>query len=252
MPGKKRKIITLNSSSDESNAKKNEFVQLTPQLASRLLYPNPVMFLVTQSAQGKRNVMTLSWLAPANNHGGLVFVIHKKRHSASNLSEHGNFTLCVAHSGQKELLLGCGKVSGSTVDKFDGSVPGLSTSGMNVKKSVRKTEVNAYASLAVDSSDDEDNEDSSAKAVGTSDFPSEDNLAPIDQSVASLKCSVIRMDDAADAGHWLVVAQIQDAAVSPGYWDGKCFAPTNPDLPGILTFLGSQRFGTVVPDAEES
>ena len=93
---------------------------------SRLLYPNPVCFLTTISPEGTAlNVMTISWLTAANNHGGFVFVIHKSRHSAQNLLASGRFTLSVPVVGHTRLLLAIGKCSGRTEDKFDGRIAGL-------------------------------------------------------------------------------------------------------------------------------
>jgi hypothetical protein len=59
------------------------FVHCTPAAASRILYCNPVCFLSTMlpSPCPAFNVMALSWLAPANSHGGLVFCIKKSRAS---------------------------------------------------------------------------------------------------------------------------------------------------------------------------
>jgi flavin reductase (DIM6/NTAB) family NADH-FMN oxidoreductase RutF len=246
MPAKKRKITKISSSRDPRSDKDNAFIKLDAELASRLLYPNPVVFLVTQAESGQRNVMTLSWLAPANNYGGFVFVIHKRRHSATNLTENGEFIMCIAHADQQELLLGCGKVSGSTVDKFDGSVPGLSVvKNQSAVSSTKRSGGNAFSALQEDSSDDEDAVN--AQGVGGSDTEDDLGLAPISGSIAHLKCSVIRMTDAADAGHWLVVAQINEADVDPRYWDGKCFGPTITGIPSFLSFLGSQKFGEVIP-----
>ena len=111
------------------------YVTLSAASSSRLLHPNPVCFLTTrvsgllavssQVADHKLNVMTLSWICPANNYGGFVFVIHKTRFSSSLLLEHGTFVLSVAHAGQRKLVLACGKFSGRNNDKFDGSIDNL-------------------------------------------------------------------------------------------------------------------------------
>ena len=253
MPTRKRKIITLSTATDDSGKEKTEMIPLPPDRASRLLYPNPVVFLLTESA-GRRNVMTLSWLTPANNHGGFAFVIHKRRHSASNLHVDGPFVLSVAHAGQKDLLLACGKVSGGSVDKFNGSIQGLAVDsgqdGGAMKKptSEKGGGGNMYAALMGDASDDSESEESASKALDVAlSSDSECELGSIVGSVATLKCHVVRMDNAADAGHWLIVAQIDEASVNSMYWDGQCFAPTKPELPPLLSFLGSQRFGGVGP-----
>ena len=51
------------------------FLKLEVTLATRLLYINPVCFLVTTSKDHKYNVMTLSWLTPANNHGKNILIL---------------------------------------------------------------------------------------------------------------------------------------------------------------------------------
>lgn len=217
-----------------------KFVTLTPQEASRLIYPNPVCFLTTRSSKSKLNVMTLSWLAPANNYGGFVFVIHKTRFSASCLIEKKEFMLSVASSDQIQLLLACGKVSGSTTDKFGGSIAGLA---LQKSEPSSKPVGNAYAALQDSCEDDSDNESTGIKETEL--MQKEATLIPVAGTVANMTCEVIRYSDAADAGHWLVVAQITEAHVSPYYWDGKVFEPTIRGMPGLLSFLGSQQFGVL-------
>ena len=97
------------------------FIEIEEALVSRVLYPNPVCFLTTISTDGlKRNVMTLSWITPANNYGGFVFCIHKTRHSAASIAMKKDFCLSVATSAQIDMLLAVGKQSGRNSDKFDG------------------------------------------------------------------------------------------------------------------------------------
>jgi flavin reductase (DIM6/NTAB) family NADH-FMN oxidoreductase RutF len=112
--------------------KVGRLIKLEESMFSRLLYPNPVCFLTTSSSSSRGsgtavNVMTLSWLTPANNYGGFAFVIHKTRFSAQNLLASGVFTLSVPVAFHKEILLSIGKCTGKSTNKFDGSIPGLST-----------------------------------------------------------------------------------------------------------------------------
>ena len=72
----------------------------------------------------------------------------------------------------------------------------------------------------------------------------------IEGTAAHLFCHVKSIGDAADAGHHLVVAQVERARVSKYYYDGKIFSPRDADrdgsvYPSLLTFLGSQTFGTL-------
>jgi flavin reductase (DIM6/NTAB) family NADH-FMN oxidoreductase RutF len=221
--------------------KNNMFKELTPQQASRLIYPNPVCFLTTVTPTGKLNAMTLSWLAPANNYGGLVFVIHKTRFSAACLLERKEFMLSVASAAQVDVLLECGKFTGSTKDKLDGSIAGLSA---RTASTAKQTANNAFSALQ-DSDDDSDDDAEAAKklALDADSSVGDFDLVPIAGTVATMKCKVLSHTDGADAGHWVVVAQIETAHVHPQYWDGKVFGPTNNSLPPLVSFLGSQQFG---------
>lgn len=56
------------------------------QLCSRFLYPNPVVLLsTTDENAGRDNLMTLTWLTPANNKGGFLASIRRSRFSAEML-----------------------------------------------------------------------------------------------------------------------------------------------------------------------
>lgn len=70
--------------------KPKDVVILHGNMASRLLYPNPVCLLSTY-AKHKFNVMTITWLTPINNHGGFVCSIHQQRFTATMLTENAVF-----------------------------------------------------------------------------------------------------------------------------------------------------------------
>ena len=65
-----------------------------PALVSRVLYSNPVCFLVTRTRASpeqageehrdgwRRNAMILSWLTPVNNSGDIAFSLSKHRFTA--------------------------------------------------------------------------------------------------------------------------------------------------------------------------
>jgi flavin reductase (DIM6/NTAB) family NADH-FMN oxidoreductase RutF len=179
--------------------KDEPFVKVDDNLTTRLLYPNPVCFLVTNDGT-KRNVMSLSWLAPANNYGGFVFVIHKTRYSAAAIADKKqDFVLCVATSQHIDTLVAVGKVSGNKTDKLDGvSIPNLSmvtlgnyssstVGGAVSKKNIAKK--NSYALL-----EDEDEEGGAASSSSI------DGLLAVASTVAHMRCSVISVGDAADEG----------------------------------------------------
>lgn len=52
-----------------------------------------------------------------------------------------------------------------------------------------------------------------------------------------------------DGFHCVIVARIRSAYVRSDYWNGKQFIGRDASVPPYLTFLGSQRFAYVVPEA---
>lgn len=202
--------------------------------------------------------VTLSWLTPANNYGGFVFVIHKTRFSANGIvAGSGKFTLSVAQAGLRGVLLACGKVSGRSTNKFNGkAVAGLKavTSAKlcaSNGKAKQFRACNAFSALG-DESDSSDSDDDNVDKKIDQQYELNDRsqmiAPPVQGTVAHLSCSLIQVSDAADAGHWLITAQVEDAYVHTSYWDGKCFEPKLPDLPPLVSFLGSQRFGFVTAE----
>ena len=154
------------------------------------------------------------------------------------------------------MLLACGKVSGKTTDKFNGdavsglkAVPSSKLCASN-NKDKQFTASNAFSALGNDSDSDSDDDDTDKKVDQQVELNDRSQMiaAPIQGTVAHLSCSLIQVSDAADAGHWLVTAQIEDAYVHTSYWDGRCFEPKLPDLPPLVSFLGSQRFGFIMAE----
>jgi len=241
----------------------NDYQVISKELSSRVLYPNPVCFLTTEDEKGKHNVMTISWLTAANNAGGLVCVMNKARFSANALMATKKFTLSVATEQHKEALVKIGKVSGRSVSKLD------TLSGLKLGKawdggsdasasSSKKGAGGVFANFNDDSSDDEE-EGSAAgdnsKSGGDGADQTPGYPAPIKGTAAQLCCRVLSIGDAADPSHHLVVAQVMYARVANRYFDGKIFASRKlegePAPPPYLSFLGSQTFGSMVPDASK-
>lgn len=105
-------------------------------LSSRLLFPNPVCFLITRNSAAAapggtaalpgHNVMTVSWLTTLDNRGAFVMSLNRNRHTVANLlaawADHERagcteatkpaFVLCPAVDGHQELLWSIGKCSG--------------------------------------------------------------------------------------------------------------------------------------------
>lgn len=241
--------------------------------------------------------MTLSWMTPVNNYGGFAFAIHKTRYSSSNLLKGKKFTLSVPTAESRDLVLAVGRVSGKVAKKFDGTIRGLKAGtfgmlGMSTDKlQVVATPKKNWNAFDVLFDDDEERDESVSEEEATTTLPNDVKSppididkqseqssshvhhsypAPIDGTVAHMQCTVLSYTDAADAGTYLVIANINNASVHEQYWSnkGKCFISVDtPDdhkaiegaagashsvaavghkyrkLPPILSFLGSQRFG---------
>ena len=246
--------------------------------------------------------MTLSWMTPVNNYGGFAFAIHKTRYSAANLLANQKFTLSVPTAQSRDLVLSVGRVSGKVVKKFDGSIPHLTAGTFGYLGPVSSNDISADISSsknknkngfdALYDSDIEEQEDgeeeeaslkikSTNKAARTSCQIQHIFPPPIDGTIAHMNCTVLSHTDAADAGTYLVIANIHRASVHADYWSskGKCFisagvernsrlsthltvpallamgnddteepGPVTLPLPPILSFLGSQRFGHLVAE----
>ena len=231
--------------------------------------------------------MTLSWLCPTNNYGGFAFAIHKTRFSATNLLISKKFTLSVATAQSKDLVLSVGKTSGKTVNKFDGSIACLQagvfgflgnsdSNGRTNKNGEENNKSKSGFGILMDS-DDEDEEEEKQKISQNKRLQSVHYAfpPPIDGTVAHMQCEVLSFSDAADAGTYLVIARIIKASVHTEYWNGKCFITSGyknskknlnqvdnksniedeetisdnlKNYPPILSFLGSQKFGHMVPE----
>jgi flavin reductase (DIM6/NTAB) family NADH-FMN oxidoreductase RutF len=234
------------------------FIELTPQSASRLLHPNPVCLLSSIGPNNHMNVMPISWLTPANNHGGIALVIHKSRASAANLLDKKEFMLSIVQAEQRPMVLACGKVTGNKINKLDGSVRGLKRKVISTAAS-DNSNFNLF-SVFDDGSDDEDSDTADAvegeegegkeaqRKDATVTTEGDGVLHPIAETIAHMKCNLLQHHEAADPGHWLVTAQIVEAQVHPQYWDGKCLCRTSSSLPPLLSFIGSQRFSFIVEE----
>jgi flavin reductase (DIM6/NTAB) family NADH-FMN oxidoreductase RutF len=202
------------------------FILCTPAAASRILYCNPVCFLSTMltpppPSPPTFNVMAVSWMAPANSHGGFVFCIKKSRASFTAIAPGAVFGLSVATSAQAPLLLLVGGTSARAGSKMQ-RIPDITRcrfANANAKAAAaavaaaaaaavpgNKRSRNAFAALAADSDEDELNNEQQqqqqAEVVA-------DPFFFISSSCAHMTAEVLRVTDAADAGHALVVAQVR-------------------------------------------
>jgi flavin reductase (DIM6/NTAB) family NADH-FMN oxidoreductase RutF len=149
--------------------------------------------------------MIITWLSCADNSGGLILSVNRKRYSCQALTNqpHSKFTLSIPTSGMEDLILNIGSCSGRDVDKFK---------QFNLD----------HTSLREDYPDAVSNEG----------------------IVAVLTCSVLRIDDqgVADKEHIVLFAKATHAVVKSTHWKlNKCFSGT----PSVLTFLGSKEFATM-------
>jgi len=201
------------------------------QQLSRLLYSNAVCMLSTgvrpahtsRSRVGCRcdlfvlvsgehggvapNVMTISWLTPYNNSGGIVLSINANRHTATKLRAHPQFVLNVPTSEMEAQVLQIGKCSGRDTNKFQ-------------SLSIRTCTPGGW--------------------VDRNDASESSSLVAIADAVCHIVCTVKAIEEC--EGHMLTRAQMLEAWVHEGYWDGANFVPRGKDLPPLLSFLGSQKF----------
>jgi flavin reductase (DIM6/NTAB) family NADH-FMN oxidoreductase RutF len=201
------------------------FVVCTPAAASRILYCNPVCFLSTMllpppPSPPTFNVMALSWMAPANSHGGFVFCIKKSRASFAAIVPGGSFGLSVATSAQAPLLLLAGGTSAREGAKLQRlpeitrchfankkAAAALAAAASAAAMSGKKRSLNAFAALAADSEEGEDSDEQQKQQQQPAEAAA-DPLFFISSSCAHISAQVLRVTDAADAGHALVVAQV--------------------------------------------
>ena len=203
------------------------FIHCTPAAASRILYCNPVCFLSTVLPSSLPqpapfNVMAISWMAPANSYGGLLFCIKKSRASFAAMQPGAVFGLSVATSNQTELLLQVGGTSARAGPKL-ARIPDVTRCRFANAKAAASTSAgskrarNSFAALASES--DEDDGSAQQKQQQKQEEEEEELEAAIEgqffisSSCAHITARVLRIDDAADAGHALVVAQVN---CSPG------------------------------------
>jgi flavin reductase (DIM6/NTAB) family NADH-FMN oxidoreductase RutF len=210
---------------------------------SRLLYANPVCFLVTRRPDGAGsglNAMTISWLTCVNNSGTFAFSLHTRRFTAACLLACPEFVLSVPCRGMEPLVLAVGQASGRRGDKFEQ----LASEGLAI-------DVSAVAFAEVDKVEQDAVPLSSSNSGGGPETPAKPAaaLGPVRGTVAWLRATAVSIG-VGDADHHLVVAQAHAAAVHPRYWNGKHFAPVpGTGAPPYLAFLGSQTLAYTEPAA---
>lgn len=203
-------------------------------VAARLLYPNPVCLLGTVSPEGVPNFMTVSWLTCIDNDGSVFLSVNERRCSAANLLASRRLSLSVAVDGMQSLLVAVGSCHGpqdgapkSEALGIECCLPGWM--GEWAADSGPPAAVCGAAHLVVD-------------------------VAAVDTL----------------AGHHRITGTISGAWVRRSMWAGRTYAIAgegggkepaelavcphdeaegDASPRGLLTFLGSRRFGVVRPAA---
>lgn len=208
------------------------------QLLSRLFYSNPVCILTTPillPSFAYANAMTISWLTPTDNQGGLFLSINQARNTCERLlcNPDGYFVMNIITSDCEQLLLDIGKVSGADVNKFEllsitSCIPGwkslssceYSESKKDKTKRVQKNErINSIIK----------------------------DLTAISCCVAHVICSIKEYQHPAvsvtnKSNQVYIFAQCEFAFVRSSYWSGKQLFPQLPNASPLISFLGSGLF----------
>ncbi|KAI9015119.1 hypothetical protein BC832DRAFT_589575 [Gaertneriomyces semiglobifer] len=203
--------------------------QVPKHLLSRLLYPNPVCLLSVVAAvpeaedpdhasrQWERNVMTISWLTPIDNHHTDLFVLN------------------VPAAGMEDLILNIGGCSGADVDKYatlniSACEPGWGATITWPPPSWTPQEIPP---------------DSAPRRQKKGQDCAFGPLVALENCVAHAMCRIEERQQR--HGHDILFAVIEKGFVQSSYWDGRNFAGVSAEVPPVLTFLGSKRFGYTVP-----
>ena len=94
--------------------------KLTIRDAQRLGAPHPFALLVTADAEGKSNIMAISWWTYASNNPPVLLVcLGSKSYSRQLIEAGGEFTLCMADGAIRDAAFACGTCSGRDVNKAE-------------------------------------------------------------------------------------------------------------------------------------
>lgn len=92
--------------------------QLSFGQAQKYTSPNPFALISTCTADGKNNLMALSWWSYLSNHPATIGVCLSKRgYSGGLITAQGEFCLCVPDTTLREAALRCGTCSGRDHEK---------------------------------------------------------------------------------------------------------------------------------------
>ncbi|KAA0164702.1 hypothetical protein FNF31_02240 [Cafeteria roenbergensis] len=202
-------------------------------VAARLLYPNPVCLLGTVGPGGIPNFMTVSWLTCIDNDGSVFLSVNERRCSAANLLASRRLCLSVAVDGMQSLLVAVGSCHGA-------------------QEGLPKSEA-----LGIDC----------CLPGWAGEWAAEGGPPAAVCGAAHVVVEVASVDT--QAGHHRIVGTIAGAWVRRSMWAGRTYAvaaegghsdaselcgsphdeAADAQPRGLLTFLGSRRFGVVRPAA---
>ena len=95
--------------------------------AQKISSPNPFALLSSHSADGKNNLMAVSWWTyVSNSPATLAVCISQKGFTHHNLDDTGDFALCLPGEKLKDAAFRCGTCSGRDTDKAAAFGIGLS------------------------------------------------------------------------------------------------------------------------------
>lgn len=243
-------------------------VRVPDAFSSRPLYPNPVCILSTwrEPAAGvgpnEVNLMTISWLTPINNQGGFCCAMNQFRYSAQLLTSNPIFCLSVPVRGMEALVLRIGSCTGRRRSKpHELAVPLCRPGWTPLPESMLRAPAQAAPSAAAEGPgascvppQKPDGSSPPGWPVWPIDRETDLGTALLEQEAQ--RCAVAVAPCVAHVlacvrhvrpmqGHFLLTCDTLAAYTKAEYWSGKTLQPQRGDLPEILTFLGSQRFGYV-------
>ena len=219
------------------------WVDVPKHMLMRILFPNPVCALTTRGAEGRFNVMTISWLTAVNNSGMFLLSMNQKRHSFGNITKGDRgFTLGVPVAGMEDTLLAIGGCSGANVDKI---------------KELELDLVRPWAIAAASAETKTTGRPAKRPRADTAQVSKKERrrrelewageLRSVGGCVAYLGARVVSatLDGPGSVpGHAILLCKAVCGRARADYWDGRCFGGRE-GVPPILTFLGTKTFGYV-------
>ncbi len=117
-----RKSIIRSSKIDITMSRISEKVDVELNVATRLMYPRPVVLITCIDSSGKPNIIPVAWTMPTSFDPPLVAIsIALKRYSHKLVNETREFVINIPTKELVKKIDYLGSVSGTGVDKFEKS-----------------------------------------------------------------------------------------------------------------------------------